>query len=107
MRIEKVLRLRRAWAMKGNPVCDHRVVDGEYYLGKYTGNYICTTCGKSFTCEEWEQEINKKHNHLESATGSCVTRRSERLTTRVKGFINNCATFCIYLSSKGNKRIPS
>jgi len=42
---EKLVVLRRAWAAKGNPPCDHPIVDREYYLGGDTGDYACTVCG--------------------------------------------------------------
>lgn len=48
MQMSKAEQLRRAWAEKGNPPCEHPQLDREYYLGADTGDYVCTTCGTVF-----------------------------------------------------------
>ena len=40
-------RLQREWEAKGNPPCDHPVVEGERYLGADTGDEACKFCGAS------------------------------------------------------------
>ena len=47
MQIEEGLELRRRWAKKGNPPCDHPQLAREYVRGANTGDVVCTTCGKS------------------------------------------------------------
>jgi len=48
MYIHQAQRLRREWAAKGNPPCDHAQVQPETTVTRYsTGNWICVTCGKS------------------------------------------------------------
>lgn len=44
--MEKGAQLRKEWAEKGDPPCEHLVLDKEYYLGADTGDLICTTCGE-------------------------------------------------------------
>jgi hypothetical protein len=100
MQTEEALRLRQNWAMKGNPPCNHNVLDNEYYWGKYTGSYVCTTCGKSFTREEWDQEIKNRDSQLESVTDSFTASRTGRLRNGIKGFMNRCAKLCASLFLK-------
>ena len=64
MLTEEVLRIRQNWAIKGNPSCSHPILDKELFWGKDTGNYICMVCGRSFTHDEWEQEIKRKENQI-------------------------------------------
>ena len=97
---DEALRLRQDWAMKGNPPCNHHVIDSEYYWGKYTGSFVCTTCGKSFTRKEWELEINNRYNQREPVIDSYTTRLTGRLRNRIKGFINQCGKLCASLSLK-------
>ena len=64
MQIWEVAALRRAWERKGNPPCQHPELDREYYLGANTGDYVCTTCGKSDRREVLEaqrEEITRCH----------------------------------------------
>ena len=98
MLTEEALRLRWDWAMKGNPQCTHPILDNEYYWGKFTGSYICITCGKSFTPKEWEQEIEKKENQLELIVDSYATRRTRRFSNGIKGFLNQCEKLRTFLS---------
>jgi len=49
MQMKEAERLRKHWEAKGNPACDHPYLDKEYIEGFHTGDYVCTTCGKSFT----------------------------------------------------------
>jgi hypothetical protein len=48
MQSDRGNRLRKAWAEKGNPPCDHATLDKEYYLGADTEDLICTTCGETW-----------------------------------------------------------
>lgn len=52
MQMDKAIELRKAW---GNKLCSHPNFDKEYYLGADTGDYVCTTCGCSFTKQEREK----------------------------------------------------
>ena len=100
MLLERSLRLRQDWAMKGNPPCSHSVLDHEYYWGKNTGNYICTTCGRSFTREEWEQEIKRIDHQPESVANSRVTGQTGRRVNGSKGFLTLCVKLYTSLSRK-------
>jgi hypothetical protein len=43
---------KRATALKqewGDKPCDHPAFAKEYDLGERTGNFVCTTCGATFT----------------------------------------------------------
>lgn len=48
MQAKKGTQLRKEWAEKGGPPCEHSVLDKEYYLGADTGDVICTTCGETW-----------------------------------------------------------
>jgi len=54
MQYDKARELRERWQSKGNPKCSHPELDKEYYLGAQTGDYVCTTCGKNFMPDEYE-----------------------------------------------------
>lgn len=54
MQYEKAKDLRR-W--NNGKLCSHDEIDKEYYLGSQTGDYVCTSCGKTFSSKsEWESE---------------------------------------------------
>ena len=39
--------LRKEWAAKGDPPCEHpHVVKERHDLGASTGDYVCDTCGE-------------------------------------------------------------
>ena len=86
MLVEEALRRRQEWVFKGNPPCAHSVLDMEYCWGKHTGSYICITCGKSFTHDEWEQEIKKRQNQLASTVDSYAIRRRDRFSKGIQKF---------------------
>ena len=46
MQMSDASELRAAWKQKGNPPCEHLQTDRVYYLGSYTGDNRCTTCGR-------------------------------------------------------------
>ena len=54
-----------------NKNCTHENIEKEYYLGSQTGDYVCTSCGKTFSSKsEWEAEReeilkNKKQEEQE------------------------------------------
>jgi len=52
MQSEKAAELRRAW---GDKPCDHPDLEKEYSLGADTGDYVCTTCGKSGWGRNWNK----------------------------------------------------
>jgi hypothetical protein len=56
MQMKKAEQLRKQWESKGNPLCDHPVLDKEYIEGFDTGDRVCTTCGQCFAPSELEQE---------------------------------------------------
>ncbi|AVP42257.1 hypothetical protein SEA_FENRY_31 [Gordonia phage Fenry] len=45
MQNEEANKLQRAWEAKGNPPCDHKDFETEYYLGTRTGDVACKQCG--------------------------------------------------------------
>jgi hypothetical protein len=55
MQMKKAERLSKQWENKGNPPCDHPVLDKEYIEGFDTGDRVCTTCGQCFAPSELEQ----------------------------------------------------
>jgi transposase-like protein len=60
MQLEKAKKLEKAW---GKQPCDHPDIEKEYYLGSDTGDYVCTTCGKSFSDREtWWESREKNAN---------------------------------------------
>jgi hypothetical protein len=48
MQMKKVAQLRREWAEKGSPPCEHSTLDKEYHLGADTGDLVCTSCGETW-----------------------------------------------------------
>jgi hypothetical protein len=44
MRREKAINLVKEWS---NKVCTHPEIEKEYFLGRATGNLLCTVCGKT------------------------------------------------------------
>lgn len=60
MQMKEVRELRKRWA--GKP-CDHPNLDKEYDLGSDTGDYVCTTCGRTGQGSDWperEREASRK-----------------------------------------------
>jgi len=55
MQFDKAKSLREEW---GNKPCDHASFEKEYYLGTDTSDYVCSTCGETFTRQE-KQEIEE------------------------------------------------
>lgn len=51
MEHEKAKQLREQW--KDKP-CTHPQIQKETILGAQTMDYVCTTCGKEFTKDEYE-----------------------------------------------------
>ena len=49
MQRKRALQLRREW---GEKPCAHAAFAREYDLGAHTGDYVCTTCGRTFTWRE-------------------------------------------------------
>lgn len=65
MQIEEAETLRVGYKGK---FCLHPNIDREYSLGSHTGDYVCTTCGKTFSSkEEWERERDRTLKEPESA----------------------------------------
>lgn len=58
MQMTKALRLREDWKKKGDPPCDHPIIDREYYLSSHTGDSVCTTCGR--IVDESETQCKRK-----------------------------------------------
>jgi transposase-like protein len=46
---KKAALLRQEW---GDKPCEHPTFAKEYDLGERTGNFVCKTCGKTFTFRE-------------------------------------------------------
>jgi transposase-like protein len=53
--MSEAVQIQQQWEAKGSPPCDHPTVRREYYLGAATGDYICSTCGESFSRQEWRE----------------------------------------------------
>jgi len=49
MQRKKAAALKQEW---GDKPCTHPAFAKEYDLGERTGNYVCTTCGSTFTFRE-------------------------------------------------------
>ncbi|HUQ82876.1 MAG TPA: hypothetical protein VM076_17120 [Gemmatimonadaceae bacterium] len=49
MQRKKATALKQEW---GDKPCTHPAFAKEYDLGERTGNYVCTTCGSTFTFRE-------------------------------------------------------
>lgn len=61
MQFDKAKNLREEW---GNKPCDHPSLEKEYYLGADTSDYVCSTCGATFTRQEKEKiEEGKSKNN--------------------------------------------
>ena len=52
MQMSEAETLRKRWARKGNPPCEHPKLDKEYIEGWDTGDKVCTICGKNFSPHE-------------------------------------------------------
>ncbi|WP_199828548.1 hypothetical protein [Streptomyces sp. WM6372] len=46
--MHEAIQVRREWADKGSPPCEHPQIEKEYHLGSDTGDKVCTTCGQCF-----------------------------------------------------------
>lgn len=53
MQAKTARRLREAW---GDKPCNHPNLEKEYELGSDTGDYVCTSCGKSGWGRDWNRE---------------------------------------------------
>lgn len=60
MQAKRAASLRKEW---GNKPCSHQRFDREYILGADTGDYVCITCGQTFTKQQKEEiESNRPSN---------------------------------------------
>lgn len=48
--------------------CDHPNVEKEYHLGAATGDYVCTTCGKSDWGRAWVEADRRRNREQREAT---------------------------------------
>ncbi|MBK5482681.1 hypothetical protein JFV29_12390 [Peribacillus sp. TH16] len=51
--MEEAQELRKDW---GDKPSNHLRIVKEYYLGANTGDYVCTTCGRSASREYFEKQ---------------------------------------------------
>lgn len=58
MQFEDAQRLREEW---GNNPCSHPTISKEYMLGTGTGDYVCTTCGRTSSDKSYFKN-NKEGN---------------------------------------------
>jgi hypothetical protein len=58
MQFDKAMKLKRE-AKEKKLKCSHPELDKEYYLGSSTGDWVCTTCGESFSSLERDELYNK------------------------------------------------
>lgn len=49
VQFDEAQKIRAAWASAGRPNCEHKEVDKEYYLSESTGDFVCLSCGSSFS----------------------------------------------------------
>ncbi|GIU55666.1 hypothetical protein NicSoilC12_14150 [Arthrobacter sp. NicSoilC12] len=63
VQFDKVQKIRANWEAAGRPECLHETVDKEYYLSDSTGDFICLSCGETFSRSEWKQirETSKRN----------------------------------------------
>ncbi|MBS1506051.1 MAG: hypothetical protein JSS79_05335 [Bacteroidetes bacterium] len=59
MQFDKAMKLKRD-AKARNLKCTHPELDKEYYLGSSTGDWVCTTCGESFSEQERDELFEAK-----------------------------------------------
>ncbi len=52
MQFDKANQLRESW---GNKSCSHPNLEKEYYLGSDTSDFVCTTCGETFSKAQKEK----------------------------------------------------
>jgi peptide methionine sulfoxide reductase MsrB len=57
MQRKKATALKQEW---GDKPCTHPAFAKEYDLGERTGNYVCTTCGSTFTFREKAELVARK-----------------------------------------------
>jgi hypothetical protein len=57
MQRKKATALKQEW---GDKPCTHPAFAKEYDLGERTGNYVCTTCGATFTFREKAELVARK-----------------------------------------------
>lgn len=50
MKMSEAAELREMY--RGMP-CEHQNLEKEYHLGTATGDYVCTTCGKTGWGRDW------------------------------------------------------
>jgi transposase-like protein len=55
VQMSDAVQIRKQWEASGSPPCGHPTVHKEYFLGAATGDYICSTCGESFSRQEWRE----------------------------------------------------
>jgi hypothetical protein len=52
MQFDKTNELRESW---GKKTCSHPHLEKEHYLGSDTGDFVCTTCGETFSKAQKEK----------------------------------------------------
>jgi hypothetical protein len=52
VQMDRVAQIRQQWEASGRSPCAHSDFDREYYLGSNTGDYVCISCGESFSRDE-------------------------------------------------------
>lgn len=62
VQMNQVARIRRQWEQAGRPACAHKELDREYYLGSNTGDYVCVTCGETFSGAEADAMRSARKN---------------------------------------------
>ncbi|MDQ1177271.1 hypothetical protein QE416_002007 [Microbacterium sp. SORGH_AS 421] len=45
VQMSELTEIEQTWRAKGEPYCEHNLVDDEYYLGSRTGDRGCLNCG--------------------------------------------------------------
>lgn len=57
MQLREALELRKKW---GDKHCNHPHLEKEYDLGAQTGDWVCTTCGRSGWGPDWPHKLEKQ-----------------------------------------------
>lgn len=57
MQMKEAIELRKLWSGR---TCDHPDLDKEYDLGSATGDYVCTTCGRSGFGNDWNERERER-----------------------------------------------
>lgn len=61
MQLDDAIALRAQW---GDKPCDHPSVEKEYSIGGFSGEHVCSQCGKEFTTAERQLIESQRENPI-------------------------------------------